>query len=451
MSPVDDETFGQRVRRLRKDAGLTQSALSALVYRDKSGISRVETSARCTGELARALDVALGANGSLLELLPSVTVAVPTPYPEPVVMATIQVGEVTVSVPLDRRTLLGVMGSAGLAATAANSPSVGSPAPEATVQALRSELYRFTAMGRTASPDEVSALMIPQIAAIDAMRRSAPDRPRRQLLVLGSRYCEYLGWMRQEAGDIQGAWYWSDRASEWATAADWPDMSAYILARKANMAWYAGDWRQSVDLAGAAARAARTPGVRAQAMMQEARAYAQAAQPIGVERALYRSRALIPSWERHTEDDPLRSLGRFSVSTAGQVDHIEAWCWTQIGRSDDAIEVYERELDQMDAHVAKAIARSERLEPHGTDPGSWATYDATRRRAEYQAELAIAYARTGAPDRAVEVADEALSRMERVRSASVGHGLRQLVGALGHWQNRDDVHDITHRIRQLAA
>ncbi|WP_043265882.1 helix-turn-helix transcriptional regulator [Streptomyces sp. CT34] len=66
--------FGTRLRKLRLDAGLTQTALGAAVSTHSTRTNQVE---RCTGakptlELARALDGAVGADGLLVDLWPYV-------------------------------------------------------------------------------------------------------------------------------------------------------------------------------------------------------------------------------------------------------------------------------------------------------------------------------------------------------------------------------------------
>jgi transcriptional regulator with XRE-family HTH domain len=66
--------FGSQVRRLRLTAGLTQAQLGARTHVVSTRITQVERSsgAKPTQELARALDIALGADGLLVELWPHV-------------------------------------------------------------------------------------------------------------------------------------------------------------------------------------------------------------------------------------------------------------------------------------------------------------------------------------------------------------------------------------------
>lgn len=66
--------FGARVRRLRTAAGLTQAELGDKVHVVSTRITQIEraSGAKPTLELARALDVALGADNLLVELWPFV-------------------------------------------------------------------------------------------------------------------------------------------------------------------------------------------------------------------------------------------------------------------------------------------------------------------------------------------------------------------------------------------
>ncbi|GHF76793.1 transcriptional regulator [Streptomyces thermodiastaticus] len=79
IDPIDPSAsmaalFGARVRRLRMAAGLTQVELGEMVHVVSTRITQIEraSGARPTLELARALDVALGADDLLVELWPFV-------------------------------------------------------------------------------------------------------------------------------------------------------------------------------------------------------------------------------------------------------------------------------------------------------------------------------------------------------------------------------------------
>ncbi|HEX4722340.1 MAG TPA: helix-turn-helix transcriptional regulator, partial [Pseudonocardiaceae bacterium] len=67
---VSSPTFGERLRTLRAERGLSLADLSLLVHYSKGYLSKVETGDKPpTVQLARGCDKALGAEGSLLRLL----------------------------------------------------------------------------------------------------------------------------------------------------------------------------------------------------------------------------------------------------------------------------------------------------------------------------------------------------------------------------------------------
>lgn len=418
------ETFARRLYRLRTEAGLTQQQVADRVPCNKSTVSRAEHGSNVLPELARRLDQVLEAQGTLLELVSPAASVDHGAYAGPVVTVRITLPDgTTMDIPLPRRTLLGLVGASGLAATI---PTAISPPPEVTLDALREELGRFVAIGRSHPADRVSALMIPYVATIDQVRSAAPAALRRDLLELGALYCEYIGWMRQEAGDLRGAWYWSDRASEWATAAGWQDMTPYILIRKSCLAWYAGDWAQSVDLAVAAGGQSRTPGMRGQAAMQEASARALAGQVNGCQHTLDRAAHWVDRWHAHPEDEPPLGPGRPDISAERHLGRMTAACWMNIGIPGDAVDVYRAEL--------------------GLIPGDW-----TRQRAAWDARLALAYARADTPDEACAAVTRAMDGMDGITSYTGTHTLTEVADALGRWRERDEVRDITHRVRELTA
>src|SRR5437764_10055980 len=70
------ETFGQRLRRLREDAGLSQSKLAALVPISQPTLSRYENGRQPVDDptVADRLDELLNADGTLRALLPATAV-----------------------------------------------------------------------------------------------------------------------------------------------------------------------------------------------------------------------------------------------------------------------------------------------------------------------------------------------------------------------------------------
>ncbi|MFJ1931597.1 DNA-binding protein [Kitasatospora sp. NPDC088160] len=134
--------------------------------------------------------------------------------------------------------------------------------PVEDLRALRRSLVECD---NVLGPREVVATAQEHIRLIQDLRRDASGQDRRALLQVLAEYAEFCSWLHQDGGDHQAAQYWADRASDWAGACGDHDLSAYITARKAQLA---GDMREStdtIDLADYAQRLAR-PGSRLSAM-----------------------------------------------------------------------------------------------------------------------------------------------------------------------------------------
>ncbi|MEV0194875.1 hypothetical protein [Nonomuraea sp. NPDC050691] len=101
-----------------------------------------------------------------------------------------------------------------------------------------------------------------QITAIQQLRQETRGADRHQLLKLQAEYREFCGWLYHDAGDFRTAQYWTDRALELShTIAD-RDMTAYIMARKSQLAGDIGDPVSAIDMAEAAGNLAHAPATQ---------------------------------------------------------------------------------------------------------------------------------------------------------------------------------------------
>ncbi len=127
-----------------------------------------------------------------------------------------------------------------------------------------------------AGPRYVGGTVSQQLAMIDELCPEAHGSTRDGLLARGARYAELAGWLNQDAGNLEAALYWSDRAMEYAQVLGDPRLTSYILMRKSNVT---GDARQAGRALGLAEAALRhsdrlTPRLRAVALRQQAVAHA---------------------------------------------------------------------------------------------------------------------------------------------------------------------------------
>src|SRR3712207_389420 len=77
--------------------------------------------------------------------------------------------------------------------------------------------------------------MMGNVAVLDGLRRRMAGEDRNRCSTLQARYANLLSWLSEETGDLPGAMWWSDRASQWAQAAGWQGMTMYGFVRRAMM------------------------------------------------------------------------------------------------------------------------------------------------------------------------------------------------------------------------
>ncbi|MEU6174301.1 helix-turn-helix domain-containing protein [Streptantibioticus parmotrematis] len=172
-------------------------------------------------------------------------------------------------VAMPRRALLrgGVSGAALLALTPGPAVTRGSAhVPSADpVRHLRRMRRALVDCDNVLGPGHVLATVRDHIHLIQRLRAEAPGGLQRPLLQAQSEYAEFCGWLYQDTGDHARAQYWTDRALDWSHAVGDDELTAYVMARKAQLA---GDMREAVealDLAEAVQRLA-APHRRLRAM-----------------------------------------------------------------------------------------------------------------------------------------------------------------------------------------
>lgn len=122
---------------------------------------------------------------------------------------------------------------------------------------------------------------------------SGPHRT--EFLVLASRFAEFCGWLRQDAGDLERARRWSDLALELAQECGDASQLSYVLMRKSNLSLESGETPSAVGLAEAALRHGDeiNPQLRAVAHRAQALGQAMSGEERGCLVALEQARAEI--------------------------------------------------------------------------------------------------------------------------------------------------------------
>ncbi len=275
----------------------------------------------------------------------------------------------------------------------------------------------FKETARTLPPAQLIDGMTGNVAILDGLRRRAIGEERHRCSTLQAYYAEMLSWLSVEVGDLQGAMWWMDRASQWAQAVGWPGMTAWSFVRRSVIVMrFSGDGIRVVDQVRPVLEMPQaSPRMKGMAAKQMAYGYALAGNRDESRRALDVAMDWLAQPVR--EDDAV--LQR-SVADDDLFAVYQTTCDVYLGRGARVIPVLEPRM--------QSLTRSLR------------TATITR------AKLARAYANVGQPEKACRVAWETLDAIEQIDSQSARNELRRAVPILNRWHGRSDVQDVVHRL-----
>jgi tetratricopeptide (TPR) repeat protein len=212
-----------------------------------------------------------------------------------------------------------------------------------------------------------------------------------------ARYAEYIGWMSQESGNDQQAWWWTALAVRMAERAGDESWRPFALLRRADMTMYADDALQTIELTQRAqADDAATPRVRGLAAQREAQGHAMLGDNESCLRALDRSAALL--------DEAARMSATLALGTWTTPDPMlmaRGWCLMDLGRPAEAAALLET-----------GIA--------GFVDG------ASRARAKCVVRAALAQAQADEIERACELVEWVAADLRQIDSATIRHDVRLL-------------------------
>lgn len=235
--------FGQHLKQLREQRGLSLRQLEARAHVSRTVISELERGIiRPTGETARALDKALHASDRLTAHLTAATVADFTD-------------------PADDDALAAV----------ARPRSVD----QSTLDALATVLA-----GQRRADDSIgsSALIVPvtaQLTLVENLAAEARGPIRPAAVSLASQWAQFAGWLHTASGNWGEARGWFRRSLELASEVNDRDMIATVLSYEGHVAWLTGQVAPVIGLSQAARRDASVyVGQRAYDAFQEARGHA---------------------------------------------------------------------------------------------------------------------------------------------------------------------------------
>lgn len=215
-------------------------------------------------------------------------------------------------------------------------------------------------------------------------------------------------WLHQDTGDFSRARYWLDRALEWSQAVGDAELTAYVMARKSQVAGEARDLDDVVDLAGTAQRLTR-PGSRVAAIGKTYEALGHALR-----------------WEADASarafDDAMLAVEKLTADPSPwgawlSVPYVEihrAQAIETLGQHASAAEIFTTAIQQLPA-------------------------DYHRDRGVYLAREAISHAGAEAPQQAANVGMQSLCIAEDTGSGRILRELARLDNLLRTWDGHTEV------------
>jgi transcriptional regulator with XRE-family HTH domain len=419
--------FGEELRRRRLTAGLTLAQLAGLVHYSKAQISKVERGMKPPSrDLARLCDSTLQADGALASLIQPVSAGAGRMSSQSEGATTgdgsdgwlieLSTGGQSRIRSMTRRQITSaetLVFPSTLISKASVAWSRDSAEP---ANIFRTLFEQYRQLGQVTDPGFLVPTLVAQTHALQELSKASAKQTSKDLLVLGSRYAEYIGWLVQETGNDPAALWWTRRAVDLANAGGDPGFAAYGRVRHALVTLYRGDADTTIQLARAAQMAGASRRVRGLAALREAQGHALACDHDASMLALERASILLSARGAEVEQ-PL--VGTSNLTDPAEM--VRGWCLLDLGQPRVAAEV----LDQQLATVPKGAIRT---------------------RLRYGTRRALAYATAGEVDHACELAAGLLEDAACIRSATIAKDLRALARTLGRYQKSKSVRDLAPRL-----
>ncbi|MEV8455513.1 Twin-arginine translocation pathway signal [Streptomyces sp. NPDC052095] len=271
-------------------------------------------------------------------------------------------------------------------------------------------------------PHDLIGTVSAQYQLIDKLVRSAKGETRRGLLRAGAAYAALVGWLYQDAGDMDGACFWRGVTQEIAIRSRDPHLVGYSLVNQAQVRTDLGDGHAVVDLCEAALDDADrlVPKVRIMALQQQAHGASLTGERRAVDQLLDQADSLLPQ-----VDDDL-PWGNACRRTPGYLEVQRATCYGRLGLGTEAGRLWSQVLA-----IVPETAR--------------------RDRGVYMARQATAAAAAREPDQAVEIARAAATIAVETRSARMRRELVTLERAMRPWQDAPVGRDLAEVLGPVAG
>jgi transcriptional regulator with XRE-family HTH domain len=398
--------FGTELRSRRQAAGYSLSQFAELIHYSKGHLSKIESGDKpANASLARLCDASLGAGGELVALAPHCASATRDGEDE-------ATGSDAPDTGGSWGLRLGADGTGSFVLLAADDvPAEDVFASGLSFASDRSPVdtsamvdhfdVRFD-MARTLaqqmSPLALLPLLIAETHMVRGLATKSGSADAVALWRKAARYAEFVGWMAQEAGHQQHAWWWTQAAVRMSDRAGDGDLRPYALVRRAEVTLHEDDGRQTVELA---RRALTYPSASARVRALAHHRQAQGHALLGEEEDCLRSLGASVDLLAEAGDTTATALALGTIKTPDLTSMIRGWCLFDLGRPVEAAALLEVGLAGFAASSSRARGR-------------------------YGARTALAQAVAGELDRACEIVEALAPDLRRIDSETVRHDLRLL-------------------------
>ncbi|RAY12295.1 Twin-arginine translocation pathway signal [Actinomadura craniellae] len=270
-------------------------------------------------------------------------------------------------------------------------------------------------------PRHLIPTVFSQTRLIGQLVIAAEETVRRELLKVGVAYAALLGWLYQDAGDLDQSGYWRDAALHMAHRSGNHELTAYALANKAMHDIDREDGTAVLDFARAALAGERrlSPKVRVLALQHQAHGYSLLGERERVDRLIDQAAALVDQ----IDDD--RPWGNACRRTPFYLEVQRATCYGRLGLAREAADLWE----QIMATMTEATRR---------DTGV------------FRARHAAALAAIPEPERVTDIAAETATLIKDTGSARLKRELLTLPRHATGWTDTAPGRDLADILAAIA-
>ncbi|MEV6867261.1 helix-turn-helix domain-containing protein [Streptosporangium subroseum] len=260
---------------------------------------------------------------------------------------------------------------------------------------------------------------VPVVGQVCQVTRGAD---RAEALNFASELLEFRGWLHQDLGDFTRATMWTNKALDYAMELGDQRVISYILMRKSIIATEVGDYGHGLGLANTALTNSDALTPRLRAVILRTRATANAHLGEAADSARDSEKALVEAIAGMAQSESDRA----PYCTPAYIAMETGATRVLLGEATAAIPIFEASRSQ------------------------WAESSQARDHVLFLTRMATAYAIAGEREHACAVTEDAISRMQALRSSRVTAQLAALRGHLAQWSAEVSVADLLTRLDILS-